>query len=64
MQVGWVKIGHFRPGLHADWPLGAVAAPWEYSTAAHGQSGMARIPERSDELRTNFVEPGINRYQL
>jgi len=44
------------PGLQADWPLGAVAAPWEYATTAQGQSGMARILEQSDELRDTRPE--------
>jgi len=36
----------WRPGAARWWPLGAVAAPWEYATAAQGQSGTSRIPER------------------
>jgi len=38
---------HCVPGLHADWPTGAVWATWEYATAAQGQSGMARVAKRS-----------------
>ena len=40
--------GHSVPGLHADWPRGAVSAPWEYATAAQGQSGIARVAKRSN----------------
>jgi len=41
------------PGLHAGWPLGAVVASWEYATAAQGQSGTARVTERSRGLGRN-----------
>jgi len=37
------------PGLHTNWPLGAVSAPWVYATAAQGQSGTARITQRSSK---------------
>jgi len=51
---------HSIPGLHADWPRCAVSAPWEYATAAQGQSGTARVVKRSIEQRSGL----INRYVM